>query len=84
MAPIFLVLLLGAALSGCAAFGGRTEGSSGPVAWRVADVDIQAVGTATGVVGRSGPQEVYAFTLVLHETQGTTLTFTRLTEKLAL
>jgi hypothetical protein len=56
----------------------RLEGVSGPIAWRATALKIQAVGEAAGVIGSPVAQEVYSFTLVLQETQGTALTFTKM------
>ena len=74
--PLF-ALLLGVVVTGCAALGVRTEGISGPIAWRATDLKVQAVGEAPGFVGRT-QKEVYSFTLVLQETQGTAITFTKM------
>ena len=74
--PLF-TLLLGVVVTGCASLGVRTEGVSGPITWRATDLKIQAVGEAPGFVGKA-QQEVYSFTLVLQETQGTAITFTKM------
>jgi hypothetical protein len=74
--PLF-TLLLGMVVTSCASLGMRTEGVSGPIAWRATDLKIQAVGEAAGVIGISVSREAYSFTLVLQETQGTALTFTK-------
>ena len=75
--PLFALLLV-MVVTSCASLGMRTEGVSGPIAWRATDLKIQAVGEAAGVVGRPVQQEVYSFTLILQETQGTALTFTKI------
>lgn len=78
MSHLLFALLLGMVVTSCASLGMRTEGVSGPIAWHATDFKIQAVGEAAGVLGRPTQQEVYAFTLVLQETQGTALTFTKM------
>jgi clan AA aspartic protease (TIGR02281 family) len=60
-----LVLLLAAALSGCAAVTPGTRGSSGAIAWQATDFSRDAAGR-------------YNFTLVLRETAGVGVRFTRL------
>ena len=54
---------------GCAAYV-RTEGISGPVAWRATDLAL----SKRMVDGKE--REVYSFTLVLKETKGTGIIFT--------
>ena len=76
MSHMILALLLSMVVAACAALGTRTAGRSGPITWRATDFKVQAVGEASGFVGRTA-QEVYSFTLVLHESQGTAITFTR-------
>lgn len=78
MARTLFALLLGVVVTGCASLGVRTEGVSGPIAWRATDLKVQAVGEAPGFIGVGrAAQEVYSFTLVLQETQGTAITFTK-------
>ena len=76
MARMFLALLLGVVIASCASVGFRTEGASGPVAWQATDLRIiqrPIPGDATREKG-----DHYTFTLVLRETQGTTITFTHM------
>ena len=69
---LYLVVLLGVVLAGCAAYWQRhTEGTSGPIAWYIAN--------ARSVADRVGERYAYAFVLVLQEMQGTPLTFTTMT-----
>ena len=68
------VLTLLAALwlfPGCAALGPRTEGVSGPVAWQA--TNLARTKKLIGTVER----DVYSFTLVLRETAGSDIAFTR-------
>jgi hypothetical protein len=65
---MLVFLLLGMIGAGCASLGARTEGTSGPLAWRVTDLQSEAV--------RGEVRGRYAFTLVLKESQGIPLTFT--------
>ena len=74
---MLFALLLGMVVAGCAPLGIRTEGVSGPIAWRATDLKIRAVGEASGFIGRA-VQEAYSFTLVLKESQGTAITFTNM------
>jgi hypothetical protein len=78
MSRMLFALLLGMVVVHCASLRVRTEGVSGPIAWRATDLKIQAAGEATGVIGAGVQQEVYSFTLVLRETHGTALTFTKM------
>lgn len=72
LATCLLAVLLGVVLVGCASYWkAHTEGTSGPIAWSITD----AKAAADPVAERSA----YAFVLLLHETQGTPLTFTTLT-----
>ena len=67
-----LPVLLGGIMAGCAAYWqAHTEGTSGPIAWYIAD--------AKSAADRVGERYAYAFVLVLQETQGTALTFTTMT-----
>jgi predicted aspartyl protease len=75
------VLLTLAAMLGMTACATRAElsteaGASGPVAWQV--TDFRLVERSLDGTGR----DFYAFTLVLNETQGTTLTFRHLVSRL--
>ena len=72
MVRLLLAVLLGAVIAGCAGYWqAHTEGTSGPIAWHIAD--------ARSAADRVGERYVYAFVLVLQETQGTPLTFTTMT-----
>ena len=71
-------LLPALVIAGCVSLGIQTEGVSGPLAWRATDCQVQAVTGDTGVImGREG-RDVYACTLILHDTQGAAITFTQL------
>ncbi len=62
-------------LGGCAALGARTEGTSGPLAWRVADLRVETREIqGKAVNGR-------AFTLVIRNISDRTLTITTMGEK---
>ena len=75
MSRALLTLILGAALTGCASLGVRTEGTSGPIAWHVTDLKkSESVLGPREVQGES--RGTYSFTLVLKETQGILITFT--------
>jgi hypothetical protein len=70
--PWRLVVLLGVVIAGCAAYWqAHTEGTSGPIAWYIAD--------ARSGADRVGERYAYSFVLVLQETQGVPLTFTTMT-----
>ena len=72
MTRLLLVVLLGVIITGCATYWqAHTEGTSGPIAWYIAD--------ARSVADPVGERYAYAFVLVLQETQGTALTFTTMT-----
>jgi aspartyl protease family protein len=59
-------------ISGCAMLGARLEGVSGPIAWQATDMRVvERQVTETN-------RDLYAFTLVLKETQGRGVTFTYL------
>jgi len=62
------------ALSGCASLGVHTEGTSGPIAWRVDDLAV----VTREVNGK--PVEGQAFVLVLKNTSDRTITLTRMEE----
>jgi hypothetical protein len=66
-----LLLLLG----GCASLGVRTEGTSGPIAWRIADLR----GETRDIRGRA--VDGRAFTLVIRNIGDRTLILTKMTEK---
>jgi predicted aspartyl protease len=69
---VLRVLWMTAVISGCAELGARLDGVSGPMAWQATDlrvVERQVTETS---------RELYAFTLVLKETQGRGVTFTHL------
>jgi hypothetical protein len=66
-----VVLLLG----GCAGLGIRTEGTSGPLAWRVADLHAET----QSIQGKA--VEGRAFTLVIRNISDRTLTLTKLSER---
>jgi len=72
-----LIALTGVALStgACAGMGVRTEGTRGPIAWRVIDVAV----VTREVEGR--PVDAQAFTLVLTNTGDRTVTFTKMEER---
>lgn len=71
MRRFLLAGLLGGGVSGCATYWqGHTAGTSGPIAWSIAD--------ATAVADRVAERSAYAFVLVLRETHGTPFTFTTL------
>ena len=69
---VLRVLWMTVVISGCAELGARLEGVSGPIAWQATDLRVvERQVTETG-------RELYAFTLVLKETQGRGVTFTHL------
>ena len=76
MLKYFLAVLLGAVLTGCATMTYQLEGASGPVKWRVADKRIVRKIVGAGE-GSRGMRDVYMFTLILQETQGTSIAFTQ-------
>ena len=69
LAGVLLMLCTGMAVSGCTAY---LKGVSGPVAWQATDLRV----LERSVAGTE--RDIYAFTLVLEETQGAALTFTQL------
>ena len=70
LAGVLLMLLCtGMAVTGCTAY---LKGVSGPVAWQATDLRV----LERSVAGTE--RDVYAFTLVLEETQGAAITFTQL------
>ena len=73
-----VLLTLSAALvvTGCTERQIHVTGASGPLAWQVTDCRI----VARSVQGT--PRDVHTFTLVLQETQGTTLTFRQVVSRL--
>ena len=72
-----LTALTGVALvtGACAGLGVRTEGTSGPIAWRVIDVAV----VTRDIRGQAVDGQ--AFTVVVTNTSDRTLTFTRMDEK---
>jgi hypothetical protein len=73
MARVFLALLLGVSVAGCATLKSGTEGASGPLSWYITDPKRTEVTIQEGAVY---PHGVYSFTLVLKEDQGKAVTFT--------
>lgn len=73
-----VLLTLSAALVviGCTERQIHVNGASGPLVWQVTDFRI----VARSVQGT--PRNLYAFTLVLQETQGTALTFRQVVSRL--
>jgi hypothetical protein len=72
MVHLRLAVFLGVVIAGCAAYWqAHTEGTSGPIAWYIAD--------ARSAADPVGERYAYAFVLALQETQGTALTFTTMT-----
>jgi hypothetical protein len=72
MVGVLGVLWMTVVIGGCATLGARLEGVSGSIAWQATDlrvVERQVTETS---------RELYAFTLVLKETQGRGVTFTHL------
>lgn len=77
LAYVLLTLAAALYLIACAVRPGQVTGVSGPVTWQVTDF---------GIVERSvdgAARAFYVFTLVLHETQGTALTFRQVVSRLA-
>jgi hypothetical protein len=73
MTRMLLAVLLGVLIVGCASLGVHTEGTSGPIAWRVTDLRSASTGQRGTFGDTTG---TYALTLVLKETQGIPITFT--------
>jgi hypothetical protein len=72
MVRLLLTVLLGLVIAGCTAYWqAHTEGTSGPIAWYIAD--------ARSAADPVGERYAYAFVLVLQDIQGTPLTFTTMT-----
>ena len=72
MIHLRFAVLLGGVIAGCAAYWqAHTEGTSGPIAWYIAD--------ARSAADPVGERYAYTFVLVLRETQGTALIFTTMT-----
>lgn len=65
-----VILLMSVAMAGCTTMGLRTSGVTGPVSWQATELQWQPEVFET--------QEIYTFTLVLHETQGTDMLFTKI------
>jgi clan AA aspartic protease (TIGR02281 family) len=64
-----VLVVLGTAMMGCTAY---LKGTSGPVAWQATDLRL----IERSVSGAD--RDIYAFSLVLAETQGSTITFTNM------
>jgi hypothetical protein len=62
-------------LNGCASLGPRTEGVTGPIAWRVTDLRAET----REIKGQLF--EGRAFTLVVRNVSAETITFTRMDER---
>ncbi len=75
--PVHLMELAGAVLfvSACGSLEVRTEGTSGPIAWRVSDIAV----VTRDIQGKAVDGQ--AFTVVVTNTSDRTLTFTRMDEK---
>jgi len=72
MIHLRFAVLLGGVIAGCAAYWqAHTEGTSGPIAWYIAD--------ARSAADPVGERYACTFVLVLRETQGTALIFTTMT-----
>lgn len=69
LAGVLLVLCMGIVVPGCTT---HLQGVSGPVAWQAADLRVAARSAA------GAARDIYAFTLILAETQGAAITFTQL------
>lgn len=70
IASVLLVLGMSLVITGCAALGARLSGVSGPIAWHATDLRV----VERDVAGAK--RDLYAFTLVLEEIQGTAVTLT--------
>src|SRR5678815_5768873 len=64
-----MLVVLGTTMMGCTAY---LKGISGPIAWQATDLRI----IERSVSGAD--RDIYAFALVLEETQGSAITFTNL------
>src|SRR2546428_10267496 len=71
LARVLLTLSAALVVTGCTERQVHVTGASGPIAWQVADFRI----VARSVQGT--PRELYTFTLVLQETQGTASRFSK-------
>ena len=76
LAPVLLTLAAALVVTGCTERQVRVTGASGPIAWQVTDFRI----VARSVQGT--PRDLYTFTLVLQETQGTAITFQHVVSRL--
>ena len=65
-----VILLLSVAIAECTTMGLRTSGVTGPVSWQATELQWQHEIFDT--------QQIYTFTLVLHETQGADMLFTQI------
>jgi len=73
---VLLTLCAVLVVIGCPEHQARVIGASGPIAWQVTDFRI----VARSVQGTQ--RDLYSFTLVLQETQGTTITFQQVVSRL--
>src|SRR5437879_13881155 len=76
LAPVLLTLAAALVVTGCTERQVRVTGASGSIAWQVTDFRI----VARSVQGT--PRDLYTFTLVLQETQGTAITFQHVVSRL--
>ena len=76
LARVLLTLSATLVIIGCTERQIHAAGASGPIAWQVTDFRI----VARSVQGT--PRDLYTFTLVLQETQGTALTFRQVVSRL--
>jgi predicted aspartyl protease len=76
LARVLLTLSAALVVIGCTERQVHVTGASGPIAWQVTDFRI----VARSVQGT--PRDLYTFTLVLQETQGTALTFRQVVSRL--
>ncbi len=70
MPPLLVCLSIGLVLAGCASLGIQTEGQTQSLQWRATDFRNDLI--------ELEEREIYAYTLVLQETLGATITFTAL------
>src|SRR5215831_17316437 len=73
---VLLTLWAVLVVTGCPERQAHVTGVSGPIVWQVTDFRI----VARSVQGT--PRDLYSFTLVLQETQGTTITFQQVVSRL--
>jgi clan AA aspartic protease (TIGR02281 family) len=76
LARVLLTFSAALIIAGCAERQIHVTGASGPVAWQVTDFRI----VTRSMQGT--PRDLYTFTLVLQETQGTALTFQQVVSRL--